>query len=82
MNPGEKLLRLGGDNQGGHGKADALFVSAYTEQLLSGVHRGSALLGLGVTLASRLLFGRNLFLIPAMVIITALLLLHKEEKHD
>ena len=60
----------------------ALFVSAYTEQLLSGVHRGAAILGLMVTLAARLLFGRDLFLIPAMAVITVLLLLKKEGSHD
>ena len=53
----------------------ALFVSAFTEQWISGSHRLSAALGLLVTLMARLVFGRDLFLIPAMVLITALLLL-------
>ena len=52
----------------------ALFVSAYTEQWLSGSHRLSAALGLLVALIARLLFGRDLFLIPSMVIITLMLL--------
>ena len=53
----------------------ALFVSAYTEQWISGSHRPSAVLGLLVTLLARLLFGRDLFLIPSMVLITVFLLL-------
>ena len=56
----------------------ALFVSAYTEQWISGKHRLSAAAGLLVTLVARLVFGRELFLIPAMVLITALLLLLKD----
>ena len=66
----------------------ALFVSAYTEQWLEGSHRLSAALGLGVTLLMRLIFGRDLFLIPAMIGISVLLLglrkkLQKEEPaHD
>ena len=53
----------------------ALFVSAYTEQWLSGKNRLSAAAGLAVTLVCLLLFGRNVFLIPAMLAITAVLLL-------
>ena len=63
----------------------ALFVSAYTEQWLEGAHRRSAALGLGVTLLMRLFFGRDLFLIPAMIAITAALLVLKRKEeagHD
>lgn len=58
----------------------ALFVAAYTEQWRSGTHRLPAALGLLVTLAARLLFGRELFLIPAMALITAILLLLRPRK--
>ena len=57
----------------------ALFVSAYTEQWLEGSHRPSALLGLLVTLIARVVFGRDLFLIPSMAVITLLLLLLKKD---
>ena len=57
----------------------ALFVSAYTEQWISRQHRLSAAAGLLVTLGARLVFGRDLFLIPAMVLITALLLLLRKK---
>ena len=60
----------------------ALFVSAFTEQWISGTHRLSAALGLLVTLVSRLVFGRDLFLIPAMVLITALLLLKSKFRKE
>ena len=62
----------------------ALFVAAYTEQWRSGNHRGPAALGLGITLISRLLLGRDLFLIPAMGAITLILLLlrPKEAEHE
>ena len=52
----------------------ALFVAAFTEQWLSGQERISAALGMGITLLARLLWGREIFLIPAMVILTAALL--------
>lgn len=53
----------------------ALFVSAYVEQWIAGKQRFSAALGLAVTIAARLIFGRDLFLIPAMILITAVLLI-------
>ena len=55
----------------------ALFVSAYVEQWISGRNRLSAVLGLLVTLVCRLIFGRDLFLIPAMLGITLVLLILK-----
>ena len=62
----------------------ALFVSAYTEQWICKQHRLSAVLGLLVTLGARLFFGRDLFLIPAMVLITLALLgiRRREEAHE
>ena len=53
----------------------ALFVASFTEQWLSGRSRLSGLIGLLVTVVCRLLFGRDLFLIPSMVLITLLLLM-------
>lgn len=55
----------------------ALFISAFTEAWLRGRNRLSAIIGLGVTLGSRLVFGGNLFLIPAMLMITGILVLLK-----
>ena len=66
----------------------ALFAAAYTEQFFHRSQRLSSLLGLGITLLSLVVFGQNLFLIPAMVGITAALLLlrpvlaGKEEASD
>ena len=57
----------------------ALFVSAYTEQWLQGQHRKSAALGLAAAFLSRLIFGRDLFLIPAMIVITVSLLAVREK---
>ena len=57
----------------------ALFISAYTEQWISGNNRVSAVVGLVVTLAARLLFGRDLFLIPSMIGITVILLLLRKK---
>lgn len=57
----------------------ALFVAAYTDQLLKKTHIIPSLVGLLVTLIMRFLFGRDLFLIPSMIVITvALLLLQKK----
>ena len=52
----------------------ALFVAAFTEQWLSGQERISAILGLTITLVSRFIWGREIFLIPAMIILTIVLL--------
>ena len=66
----------------------ALFIAAYTEQWLSGKNRFSSAIGIIVTLFSRILFGTEMFLIPALIIITGILLLHgkkaevKEEQKD
>lgn len=55
----------------------ALFISAFTEGWLRGRNRLSAIIGLGITLGSRLVFGSKLFLIPAMLMITGILVLLK-----
>ncbi len=51
----------------------ALFVTIFVEQWLSAKDHVPALLGLGVTAGCLLLFGRDVFLIPAMVLMTAIL---------
>ena len=58
----------------------ALFVTIFTEQWLSTKDHIPALIGLGATTACLLTFGRNVFLIPSMVLITVslILLLRKE----
>lgn len=58
----------------------ALFVTIFTEQWLSTKNHIPALIGLGATAACLLTFGRDVFLIPSMVLITVslILLLRKE----
>ena len=51
----------------------ALFTTVYVEQWISSKNHVPAILGVAATLICRILFGRDLFLIPAMVIILAVL---------
>lgn len=62
----------------------ALFVTIFTEQWLTAKDHRPALIGLGASVGSLLLFGSESFLIPAMLTITAgLLLLRRwEGKHN
>ncbi len=53
----------------------ALFIASFTEQWLAGGSRVPALTGLGCSLACLLVFGPERFLIPAMLLITAVLTL-------
>lgn len=53
----------------------ALFVTLFVEQWLSNKNHGPAIIGVGVTAVSLLIFGRELFLIPALVIITLILVI-------
>ena len=53
----------------------ALFVTVFLEQCMNSKCRIPAALGLGVTLGCRLLFGRELFLIPSMAVLIILLTL-------
>lgn len=55
----------------------ALFIAAFMENWLRGKNRLPALIGLIITLISRLIFGKVIFLIPAMVIITMILVVLK-----
>lgn len=51
----------------------ALFTTVFIEQWMSSKNHIPAVLGVAATLACRIIFGRDLFLIPAMVIIIAVL---------
>ena len=57
----------------------ALFLTVFTEQWLTAKTHAPALIGVGVSVGSLLLFGADGFLIPAMLVIAVLLCLYKEE---
>lgn len=63
----------------------ALFVTIFVEQWLSTQKHGPAVIGVAATVLSLLIFGKDIFLIPSMVIIAASLTLMrktgKEELH-
>lgn len=63
----------------------ALFVTIFVEQWLSTKKHGPAIVGVAATIASLVLFGKDVFLIPSMVIIAACLTIMrksgKEENH-
>ena len=56
----------------------ALFVTIFVEQWLSTKDHRPALIGLGSTLLCLLMFGRDIFLIPSMVIIALCLTLTRK----
>lgn len=58
----------------------ALFLTVFLEQWLTSKKHGAALLGVGASAACLLIFGADKFLIPAMLVITLILCLVKEEK--
>lgn len=61
----------------------ALFLTVFIEQWLTVKNHTSALIGVIVSAICLIIFGSQSFLIPAMLIISILLCLHKEEpKHD
>ena len=64
----------------------ALFITMFVEQWLSNDDRRPAVIGVMSTVLCLLVFGKDVFLIPAMVLIAALLLLlrrtGKEARHD
>ena len=61
----------------------ALFLTVFTDQWLKNKKHGPALVGLGASIVSLLIFGAEHFLIPTMLIITLALCLYKEEAaHD
>ncbi len=51
----------------------ALFATVFIEQWMSSKNHIPAVLGVAATLACRIIFGRDLFLIPAMIIIITVL---------
>ena len=55
----------------------ALFVTMFVEQWLSSKDHGPALIGLLATAACLLLFGKDIFLIPSMAAIAAILILKR-----
>ena len=57
----------------------ALFLTVFTDQWLTAKKHGPALIGLGASGASLLIFGKDNFLIPAMLIIALTLCLYKED---
>ena len=56
----------------------ALFVTVFVEQWLSSKNHLSAIIGVGSTVLCLLVFGKEYFLIPAMVLITLLLTIFKK----
>ena len=59
----------------------ALFITVFVEQWMSRKRHAPALIGVCVSVTCLLIFGKERFLIPAMLIITLLLCLgRKEEK--
>lgn len=60
----------------------ALFLTVLTEQWLTAKNHAPALIGIIVSLICLLIFGRDNFLIPAMLIIALLLCISKEKKEN
>ncbi len=60
----------------------ALFVSAFTGQWQGNEDHRPAIAGVGCTVLSLLIFGRDRFLIPAMIMITAVLLIMRRSSDE
>lgn len=58
----------------------ALFVTVFVEQWLDSKRHSPALIGVGASVLCLLIFGRDNFLIPAMIIITVLLMLIRKKE--
>jgi len=56
----------------------ALFVTIFVEQWLSAKKHGPAIVGVAATVASLILFGRDVFLIPSMILISACLIMMRK----
>lgn len=59
----------------------ALFVTIFTEQWLTTKDHKPAILGVIITLACLLIFGKDIFLIPSMALIALALLMTRGPKH-
>lgn len=68
------------DSQGIDFVLTALFITIFVEQWQSMRKHYPALMGAAVTAASLVLFGKEHFMIPAMLVILLLLCLHKEKE--
>ena len=60
----------------------ALFITVFVEQWLSTKKHFSSLIGVGASVLCLLIFGKDSFLIPTMLVIALLLCLYKEKKKD
>ncbi len=58
----------------------ALFVTVFVEQWLDSKRHSPALIGVGASVLCLLIFGRDSFLIPAMIIITVLLIIIRKKE--
>lgn len=56
----------------------ALFVTMFIEQWISTKHHLPALIGVGSTVVCLLIFGRDIFLIPSMIVIASLLTISRK----
>lgn len=56
----------------------ALFVTIFVEQWLSTKKHGPAIVGVAATVASLILFGKDVFLIPSMILIAACLIMMRK----
>ena len=60
----------------------AIFIASFTEQWLTNKNHTPAIIGFVSTLASLIIFGKENFLIPAMLFITILLLIIGKKKRE
>ncbi len=60
----------------------ALFITIFVEQWLSCKKHFSAILGVGASVFCLIIFGRDIFLIPTMLIITLVFVFCKEDKEN
>ena len=60
----------------------ALFIAAFTEQWITSKNHLPALVGIFSTLACLLVFGRDRFLIPSMILITLFLTLFQRRTEE
>ena len=60
----------------------ALFITVFLQQWIDSKNHGPAILGLGATLLCRVIFGTDIFLIPAMIIIIGVLTLARGKFED